>query len=94
MGRKHTVTVPLSDADRARLAELAAARKESEEAVASETVHAYLCVQARHVAEIARALEEAEQPGAGFVPHEEVAAWVESLGVDRPLPVARRQADR
>lgn len=96
MSNKHTVTVPLSDADRAQLAELAAAREESEEAVASEAVHAYLSVQARHVEEITRALEEAEQPDAHFVSHDEVVAWVDSLGTDRPMPMpaARMRADR
>lgn len=68
MTRNYTVTIPLSDVDRARLAELAAAREESEEAVASEAVHAYLSVQARHVAEITRAFEESERPDAHFVP--------------------------
>lgn len=90
------MTIALSDADRRQLAEVAAARKESAEAVASEAVHAYLSVQARHVEEVTRALAEAEQPGAELVPHEEVAAWVDSLGTDRPLPmpVSRRRTDR
>lgn len=96
MAKTHTVIIPLSDADRAQLAELAAAREESEEAVAGEAVHVYLSVQRRHVEQIVRALEEAERPDAQFVPHEEVAAWVDSLGTDRPLPmpVARTRADR
>lgn len=95
MSGNYTVTIPLSDADRARLAEVAAAREESEEAVASEAVHAYLSVQARHVEEITRAFEESERPDAHFVPHEEVAAWVDALGTDRPMPMptARNRAD-
>lgn len=95
MVKKHTVTIRLTDDDRAQLAELAAAREESEEDVASQAVHTYLAVQARHIEEITRAREEAERPDARFIPHEEVAAWVDSLGTDQPLPkpTARRRAD-
>lgn len=89
MSRKHTATIPLSDADSTQLAEAAAAREETGEAVASGAVRSYLSMQARHVEEIARALEEAKGSGAYFVPHEVVAASVDSLGTDRPLPMTR-----
>lgn len=95
MDKKDTVTIPMSAGERSRLRALAAARQQSEEVLASEALRTYLSAQERHTEEIARSLEESEQPDASFVPHEEVAEWVDSLGTDQPLPMptARTRAD-
>lgn len=87
MSKKDTITIPISESARAELEKLAEARAQTTEDVAGEALQTYLSVQAAHVEEITRALEESEQPDARFVPHEEIVAWVESQGTDHPLPM-------
>jgi RHH-type transcriptional regulator, rel operon repressor / antitoxin RelB len=78
-----TLTVQLSDADKARLGSLAKATGRSESSLAAEAVSEYLSVQDWQVAAIHAAMESLDR--GEWVPHSAVRDWVESWGTDREL---------
>ncbi|WP_044563815.1 CopG family ribbon-helix-helix protein [Azospirillum sp. B4] len=66
---------------------LAEALDRSPSWVVEQAVRDYLAVQEGHLAAIDQGLREAD---AGLlIPHEEVAAWIESLGTPGELPIPR-----
>lgn len=87
-----TVTVlkvPIAEADRDRLADLARITGRSEEEIAVEAIHGFLELNELQIAGIEEALASLAR-GEG-VPHDDVKAWAESLGTANPLPKPGRR---
>ena len=83
-----TLTLRLSPETKERLEALAQSTKRSESLLAQEAIEAYLDANARQVEKIERALAQAKA-GGPFVPHEEVAAYLDSWGTEHELPLPR-----
>lgn len=73
----------------ARLAEMARDAKRSEADLAGEAIASFVEHNADQIAEIRRALEEAESGSPG-IPHEDIERWIDSWGTDHELPVQSR----
>ena len=84
--RPLTVRVPKADLD--RLNALAQTTRRSKSDLASEALAAYLAVQDWHVAAIREAVDAADA-GTASIPHERVAAWLQSWGSADELPRPR-----
>jgi predicted transcriptional regulator len=76
--------VPKQDLE--RVAALAQSTNRSKSELASEALAAYLAEEERQIAASRSAVEEADAPGAVWIPHADVVAWVESWGTDNELP--------
>ena len=85
MARSTTVTVRLEPEVSEKLAALARDTKRSKASLANEAIASYVDLNAWQVTHITNAVEEDRSDAAG-VPHEEVAAWMESWGTDHELP--------
>ena len=78
------LNVPIGRSDRERLARLAETTGRSEEEIAAEAIAGALDANDWQVEAILQAIAEMDR-GEG-IPHEEVPAWVESLGTAHGLP--------
>ena len=88
MAKSTTMTVRLKPEVSEKLDALARDMKRTKAYLASEAIEAYVDLNALQVAHVKQALEE-DESGAPGVPHEEVAAWMESWGTDHELPPPR-----
>jgi predicted transcriptional regulator len=79
-----TIMVHLDASAQARLAALAEARCQPVSEVAAEVLATYLAPESWEQAHIRAGLEELEAGKA--IPHEQVAAWLDSWGTDNELP--------
>ncbi|MDR3792058.1 MAG: hypothetical protein P4L03_01635 [Terracidiphilus sp.] len=82
-----TIMVHLDVAAQARLAALAEARRQPVSEVAAEVLATYLAPESWEQAHIRARLEELEAGKA--IPHEQVAAWLDSWGTDHELPAPK-----
>lgn len=80
-----TISVRISNATKQRLARLAETTKRSQAFLAAEAIEEFVEVNEWQVAHIEKAIAEADA-GGPFVAHEDVTAWVESLGTEDELP--------
>lgn len=85
MPKSAMMTVRLSPEVKDKLDALARDTNRSKSYLASEAIESYVSLNAWQVAHIKAALEEDEAGDPG-VPHEEVAAWMNSWGTDHELP--------
>ncbi len=82
-----TVSFRVSAEKVAALDALAASERRNRTYLLNEAIDLYLAVQEQRDRETLEAIAECD---AGLtVPHEQVVAWVESLGTDNPLPIPR-----
>ena len=88
MGDVISLTVEIPQELRAILADLARETNRSESELAEEAIASFVDNNAAQIAEIRKALEEA-QSGAPGIPHAEVERWVKSWGTDHELPRPR-----
>lgn len=79
------MTVRLSERSRKGLEKLAKGSARSKSFLAAEAIDAYLEANAWQVGEIKRALNEAHNPDARFIPHDKVERWARSLGSGKEL---------
>ena len=80
-----TISVRISNSTKQRLARLAESTKRSQAFLAAEAIEEFVVVNEWQVAHIEKAIAEADA-GGPFVAHEDVTAWVESLGSEKELP--------
>lgn len=85
-----TITIRLSAVLRERLENLAAATKRSRSFLAANAIEKYVSEEEWQVAGIQQALDD-ERPG---IPDEKMAAWMDSLGTDKPLPMPKPPAGK
>ena len=78
-----TLTVQLSDADKARLGSLAKATGRSEASLAAEALSEYLAVQGWQVAAINTRIESLDRGDS--IPHSAARDWIKSWGTDQEL---------
>lgn len=83
MSDSTTLTLRLDGATKAKLEALARATKRSKASLAAEGVRAFVELEQRQIAGIERAIASLDR-GEG-IPHEDVAAWVESWESDEEL---------
>lgn len=88
MADSTTISVRISKATKDRLARLADSTKRSQAFLAAEAIEEFLDLNEWQVAHIEKAIAEADASGP-FVAHEDVSAWVESLGTEEELPPPR-----
>lgn len=91
MGRATTLTLRISDDVKNRLDRLARSTRRSKSYLAAEAITGYVEANAWQVEEIEKGLQEARagEPG---IPHEEVAAWLDSWGRGRKTRPPRLKA--
>ena len=85
MAKSTMMTIRLTPETREKLDVLARDTKRSRSYLASEAIERYVNLNAWQVAHITQALAE-DEAGGHAVPHEKVAAWLESWGTERELP--------
>jgi predicted transcriptional regulator len=74
------MTIRVDRKTKTRLEKLAKATARSKSWLAAEAIRAYIELNEWQVAEIKRAIKEADSGDAQFVDHEEVAKWLASWG--------------
>ncbi len=82
---KATLSFRTDEETKSRLDRLAGARRRDRSFLINEAIEQYLELSDWQEAQIRAGIEEADR--GETVPHEEVAAWLRSLGTDNPLPV-------
>ncbi len=82
---KVTISFRTENSTRDRLDRLAGAERRDRSFLINEAVEMMLDRSDWQEAQIRAGIEEADR--GETVPHEEVAAWLRSLGTDNPLPV-------
>lgn len=80
-----TMTIRLPSALRERLENLASATHRSRSFLAVNAIEKYVSLEEWQVAGIQKAMED-DRPG---IPDEQIAAWIESIGTDKPLPLPK-----
>ena len=85
-GNTTTLTVRISDDLGDQLERLSKSTKRSKNYLAAEAIASYVAHNVWQVATIEKRLARSRSPQAKFVRHEDVVAWVKSLGTGRPLP--------
>lgn len=82
MGRTSTLTLRISEDVKSRLDRLARSTRRSKSFLAAEAIAGYVHANAWQVEEIEKSLQEARagEPG---IPHDKVAAWLDSWGSAR-----------
>ena len=85
MGESTTLTVRIDSAIKDRLESLADATKRSKSSLAAEGIEAFVELEERQIAGIKKAMASLDR-GLG-VTHQDVEAWIASLGTDDELPV-------
>jgi len=88
MAKSSTLTVRLKPEIGEKLHALAREMKRSKAYLVSKSIEDFVDLTGWQVAHIKEALEEDESDVPG-IPHEEVAAWLESWGTDHELALPR-----
>ena len=73
---------------KAKLKAIAKHSERSEAYIARAAIEAFVDLNEWQMATIRRSLEESRS-GVPSIPHEEVEAWIDSLGTDKELPMPR-----
>jgi predicted transcriptional regulator len=78
------ITIRISKTTKSKLESLAESTNRSRNFLAAEAIDEYVAVNEWQIAGIKQAIKEV---AAGrVVPHDEVSAWIDSLGTDHGLP--------
>ncbi len=81
-----TLTIRLNDEKKNQLEMLANSTKRTKSWLAAQAVSEYLSRETAFIGHVKKALEEASQPDAVFIPHEDVEAWLDTWRTDRETP--------
>jgi RHH-type rel operon transcriptional repressor/antitoxin RelB len=77
-----TLTIRIDDQTKDRLQRLARATDRSASYLAVNAIKEFLEINEWQVQEIKNAVRDADQPGAIFIEHDEVADWLDTWGSD------------
>ncbi len=75
-----TFSIRIDEKTKERLDQLAKSTSRSRAYLAAEAIREYIETNEWQIAEIEKAVKEADRPGAKFIPHEEVEDWLKSWG--------------
>jgi RHH-type rel operon transcriptional repressor/antitoxin RelB len=77
------MTIRVDRKTKTRLEKLAEATDRTKSYLAAEAIRAYVELNEWQIAEIKKAVKEADTPSARWVDHEEVQKWLASWGISR-----------
>ncbi|HBR21745.1 MAG TPA: CopG family transcriptional regulator [Nitrospiraceae bacterium] len=86
-----TLTIRIDDQTKKRLNKLASATARTKSYLVWNAIKDYLEINEWQVQEIKKAVQRADQPGAKFIEHEEVASWLDSWGTKNELKPPKRK---
>jgi len=75
-----TFSVRLDEETKNRLERLAKSTSRSRSFLVADAIREYIDINEWQVEEIRKAVEEADRPGAKFIDHEEIEAWLKTWG--------------